>query len=144
MPKLIKCILNCYTKCLHYVMMLSHSSLNHLLWYHVTNAERPLTLSRPFNILYSSEILGYNKSKDIERIHMKFCKIILNVRQNTWNASVYGDLGWYRLFINRYVRIIKFWCSLVITENIILQKVYEQSLYDCHKGCNNWVTDVIL
>jgi hypothetical protein len=34
-------------------------------------------------ISYASEVWGYSKSKDIERIHLKYCKRILNVRENT-------------------------------------------------------------
>ena len=56
---------------------------------------------------YSSEVSGVYKSDDIERIHLKFCKRILNVRSNTCTAGVYGELGRYPLFITRYVRIIK-------------------------------------
>jgi hypothetical protein len=91
---------------------------------------------------YSSEVWGYTKSKEIERIHLKFCKRILNVRTSTCNASIYGELGRYPLYINRYVRIIKYWCKLINTDNIILKSIYELSVYDCQKGLNNWVTNV--
>jgi hypothetical protein len=93
-------------------------------------------------ISYASEVWGYSKSKDIERIHLKFCKRILNVRANTSNVSIYGELGRYPLYINRYVRIIKFWCKLINTDNIILRKIYELSLSDCYKGKKNWVSNV--
>ena len=53
---------------------------------------------------YAYEIWGYTKSKDIERIHLKFCKELLQVKSN---ATVYGELGRFPLFINRYIRIMK-------------------------------------
>lgn len=91
---------------------------------------------------YSSEVWGYTKSKDIERIHMKFCKRILNVRISTCNASIYGELGRYPLYVNRYVRIIKYWCKLINTDNIILRTIYEQCVDDCCNGLINWVSNV--
>ena len=83
---------------------------------------------------YSSEVWGYSKSKEIERIHLKFCKRILNVRVNTCNISVYGELGRYPLYISRYMKIIKFGCKLINTDNIILRKIYELNLQDCYRG----------
>ena len=91
---------------------------------------------------YAAPIWGYTKSKSIERIHMKFCKRILNVRQSTCNAVVYAELGRYPLFINRYVQILKYWFKLKSTENIILKTVYRLSHEQCEKGCRNWVSDV--
>ena len=79
-----------------------------------------------------------NKSDDIERIHLKFCKRILNVRSNTCTSGVYGELSRYPLFITRYVRIIKYWFKLLTTDNIILRTVYNQALNDCNQGQNNW------
>jgi hypothetical protein len=57
---------------------------------------------------YSSEIWRFTKSKQIERIYLKFCKIILSVRNTTCTVCVYGELGRYPLFISRYIRIIKY------------------------------------
>ena len=58
---------------------------------------------------YGAEIWGYTKSKEIERLHLKFLKRLLRVNQSTCNAFVYGELGRYPLYIhvNRFVRIIK-------------------------------------
>jgi len=55
---------------------------------------------------YSCEIWGKSKSKVIERLHLKLCKRLVKVRSNTCNAAVYGELGRYPLYINRYIRII--------------------------------------
>ena len=60
---------------------------------------------------YASEIWGYTKSKEIERIHLKFCKRRLNVKLSCSNASVYGELGRYPLYVSRYVRMVKYWCK---------------------------------
>ena len=54
---------------------------------------------------YASEIWGFTKSKDIERINLKFCKRMLQVRLNSCNASVYGELGRYPLYIYRLILV---------------------------------------
>ena len=55
---------------------------------------------------YSSEVWGYTKSKEIERVHLKYCKCILNI-MNSCSIGVYGELARYPLYIQRYYRIIK-------------------------------------
>ena len=56
---------------------------------------------------YGSEHWGYTNSNDVERIHLKFLKRLLDIKQSTSTAGVYGELGRFPLFINRCVRIIK-------------------------------------
>ncbi|XP_052807677.1 uncharacterized protein LOC128236681 isoform X2 [Mya arenaria] len=91
---------------------------------------------------YASEIWGYTKSKEIERINLKFCKRLLNVRKNTCTASVYGELGRYPLYVHRFVRIIQYWLKVVRSDNIITRTVYRYALSDCVIGKNNWVSNV--
>ena len=91
---------------------------------------------------YASEIWGHGKSKVIERIHLKFCKSVLNVRTNTSSMGVYGELGRYPLYISRYLQILKYWFKLLNTDNIILKTVYKMCLEDCNKGCKNWLYNV--
>ena len=41
----------------------------------------------------------YQKMK-FEKIHLNFCKFLLQVNSKTTNAAVYGELGRYPLYIN--------------------------------------------
>ena len=108
----------------------------------------PKTLCQLFDafvgsiLCYSCEVRGNCKTKHIERIHLKFLKRILKVKLNTCSNGIYGELGRYPLYVNRFTRIIKYWCKLLKTENSILKKVYENMLIDCNNGKNNWVTKV--
>jgi len=68
------------------------------------------------------------------------CKRLVKVRSNTFNAAVYGELGRYPLYVNRYIRIIKYWLKVV---NILLKCVYMDAVEDCRKGCKNWVSNII-
>jgi hypothetical protein len=38
---------------------------------------------------YACPVWGFTKSKDIERVHIKFCKSILGVKQCASNNEVY-------------------------------------------------------
>ena len=38
---------------------------------------------------YSGEVWGFGKSKEIERIHLKFCKRHLNVKSSTFADAIY-------------------------------------------------------
>jgi len=91
---------------------------------------------------YASEVWGYTKSKELERIHLKFCKRLLKVKLNTCNACVYGELGRYPMYINRYMRIIKYWFNIRRSKNIIIKTVYNLTVSDYHKGCHNWIFNV--
>lgn len=81
-------------------------------------------------------------SKEIERIHLKFCKRVLGCRKSTPNVAVYGELGRYPLYISRFVRIIKYWFKVLNSDNIIIKKVYQMSYIDCLNGKKNWVSSV--
>ena len=91
---------------------------------------------------YSSEVWGFGKCKSIERIHLKFCKTILKVKSSTCSLGVYGDLGRYPLYIQRYVRIIKFWCRMVSSDNILVSYFYNNMVEACSKGVKNWASNV--
>ena len=40
-------------------------------------------------LLYGSEVLGVYDFKKIDKLHIRFCKNILGVRQQTQNIAVY-------------------------------------------------------
>ncbi len=76
---------------------------------------------------YGCEIWGFDKFIEIERIHLKFCKRLLGIKASSSSMGVYGELGRYPLYINRNVRIIKYWCKLIHSNNIIISKLYKVS-----------------
>jgi hypothetical protein len=48
-------------------------------------------------LLYGSEVLGFEKNDNIEKVHLQFLKKKLGVRITTPNFLVYGELGRYPL-----------------------------------------------
>ena len=63
-------------------------------------------------LTYSCEVWGFENCAENEKVHLRFCKNILKVRQTTSNYMVYGELGRYPLNIHINVRMIGFWLKL--------------------------------
>lgn len=77
---------------------------------------------------YGCEIWGFHKARDIEKLHVMFCKHTLGVRQSTNNILVYCELGRCPLIINRKLRIFKYWSKLVRSENTKLRALYNDMI----------------
>lgn len=66
---------------------------------------------------------------------------MLKVRKNTSSLMVYNELGRLPLYIRRKIRIVKFWCKLLESENCIYQDMFERAeKYPCVKY--NWLLNV--
>ena len=59
-------------------------------------------------LMYSCDVWGDSKFKEVERMHIRFCKRILNVKLSTSIVGIYGELGRYPLYINQYIHIVKY------------------------------------
>ena len=44
-------------------------------------------------LLYGSEEISINDIRDLERIEIKYCEVILNAKTRTPNAAVFDELG---------------------------------------------------
>jgi hypothetical protein len=73
-------------------------------------------------LTYSCEVWGFENCAEIEKVHLRFCKKILKVRQTTSNYMVYGELGRYPL--NIHIRMIVFWLELK-SSNKLSSNVYQ-------------------
>ena len=58
--------------------------------------------------------------------------------------AVYGEVGRYPLYINRSVRIIKYWCKLQSNDNVIVSSLFTSMLNSCESGVKNWAYNVKL
>ena len=63
-------------------------------------------------ILYGCEIWGYHNLNKLEKLHLKFCKLVLKLKRSTPDIMVYGETGRFNLeyYVNK--RIINFWGSI--------------------------------
>ena len=68
-------------------------------------------------LLYGCEIWGSSNTEILEKVHLKFCKLLLNLKRSTPNYMVYGELGTYPLSTLIKQRIVNFWAKLVNANN---------------------------
>ena len=58
---------------------------------------------------YGSEVWGFSKANQLERVHLKFLKRLLYVKRSTSNQAVYGETGRMPFYLTRYKRLFKYW-----------------------------------
>ena len=56
--------------------------------------------------------------------------------------AVYGETGRYPLYINRYVRMVKYWGNVLKTDNIIMKTMYNNMLEKQKNGQKNWASQI--
>ena len=88
---------------------------------------------------YASEVWGFGTIYNIEKVHLSFCKRILNVKTSTSTLAIYSKLGHYPLYANRYCGTIKYWCNIVQSNNIILKCIYAGMLKQLNNRNTNWL-----
>jgi hypothetical protein len=54
---------------------------------------------------YVCEIWGFAKSKEIERVHLKLCKKLLNMKMSTCTNSIYEELGRFPMYIKNMLEL---------------------------------------
>lgn len=94
---------------------------------------------------YGCEVWGFHKAPHVEKVHVEFLKRIMFLRKSTNNVMVYFELGRCPMYIQRKLRILKYWCSLLKTDNCILQACYKQLFCEYEKqqgNCTNWASKV--
>ena len=64
-------------------------------------------------LFYGSEVWGLHNAEKIDTLYISFLKSILCVKRSTPNCFVYGELGTYPLYIERHVRVIKYWLKII-------------------------------
>ena len=52
-------------------------------------------------LLYGCEIWGMGNNDILERVQLKFCKLLLNLKTSTPFYMIYGELGRYTIEIHR-------------------------------------------
>lgn len=95
---------------------------------------------------YGCEVWGFSMGENIERIHRKFCKYLINVKMSTNNLSLAAEYGRFPLYIGRQVRIIQYWLNLYNSkaENCILWTLNNLERNEVEAGLtsNSWTAKV--
>ena len=61
---------------------------------------------------YSCEVWGNMPAENLEIVHRKFCKWLLNVKMSTNTLSLFAEVGRFPLYISRHLRIVKYFIKL--------------------------------
>jgi hypothetical protein len=99
-------------------------------------------------LLYGCEIWGSGNNDILEKVHLKFCKIILHLKTTTPNCMIYGELGLYPLDIDIKLRNILYWAKLITGKDTKLSIISYRLLYlsqnnDCQFSWPNYVESIL-
>ena len=76
---------------------------------------------------------------------MKFCMLLLHLKTSTPDYMVYGELGRYPISIDIKVRMIKFWCKLIMGKQSKLSHICYKLLYSnifLRGGFSLWIKNI--
>jgi hypothetical protein len=65
-------------------------------------------------LLYGCKVWGFSNNDILEKIHLKFCKNLLNLKTSTPSYMVYGKLGRYPIYIDIKIRTLCWWARLIV------------------------------
>lgn len=92
---------------------------------------------------YGAEVWGLYAGDEIEKVHLFAMKKFLHIDQKTPNDLVYGELGRYPIYINSYVKCIKYWLQIVQMDGCRLPSQAYKLLYRLDmRGKKTWATSV--
>eukprot|EP00745_Piridium_sociabile_P014687 TRINITY_DN21651_c0_g1_i6.p1 TRINITY_DN21651_c0_g1~~TRINITY_DN21651_c0_g1_i6.p1 ORF type:complete len:655 (+),score=42.51 TRINITY_DN21651_c0_g1_i6:130-2094(+) len=94
-------------------------------------------------LLYGSEIWGFQRYEAIEKVHNKVCKLVLGVGRDVKNNIALGECGRFPIYIDTYVRIVKYWCKLLtMSDSRYPKQCYKMLQMHDRSGRRNWATRV--
>ena len=93
---------------------------------------------------YSCEVWGFHNARDVEQVHLSFCKRVLGVKKTTQNDFVYGELERVPMSIERYIRVLNYWLKIVTGEkSALVSAVYQEGLRTIDDSCKySWCRSV--
>jgi hypothetical protein len=95
-------------------------------------------------LTYGSEVWGVmTNHNSIEAVHLYGIKRLLSVSAKTPNALIYAETGRYPLYINTYVKSIRYWFTILsMSEERLPAKAYKMLLNIHHKNKITWASSV--
>ena len=95
---------------------------------------------------YASEVWGYSKADDIERVHTRFCRSLLGVKRSTNLSGLYMELGRIPLAVFRQIRMLIYWSRIIKSQDPLICSVYAMLRNDADQGHTynnlNWASHI--
>jgi hypothetical protein len=96
-------------------------------------------------MFYECETWGFGNNEIIDRRHLKLCKLLLHLRTATPDYMVYGDLGRRPIGIDIKVRMIKFWCKIIMGKQRKMSHMCYKLPYNnfvIKDGFSSWIKQI--
>lgn len=94
-------------------------------------------------LTYGAEVWGFQKGEVVERVHVKFCRRILQVPQRASNNFMYGDLNRVSMSIRWKEKILRYWTKIISDTNTLIFHIYKHMRLECERtGRRNWASNV--
>ena len=74
--------------------------------------------------VYGCEIWGFMNTDRLEKLHLRYCKMVLKVKKSTNTCMVYGELGRLPLQFNIDSRMLCFWYRIVTSKTTNFQLLF--------------------
>ena len=95
-------------------------------------------------VLYGSEVSNFRNYHMVEKVHLKFCKLLLNLETSTAvNCVVYGELGRFPLSVDIKQRMISYWTTLISGKQTKLCSITNKLMFHLFSTQNvkfQWLT----
>ena len=88
---------------------------------------------------------GFSNTDALEKVQLKFCKLLLGLKSSTNSAMIYGELGLYPLNIDIKIRMISYWARILHgKDNKLSCLLYKLmlNLSDENNEISKWITFV--
>ena len=86
--------------------------------------------------------LGFHKSPDVEKAHIKFLKRVIRLNQNATRIALYGECGRFPLNVIRKIRLIKYWFKISTQRNTLMYNFLCDDLSDESYHVNSWFSNI--
>ena len=83
-------------------------------------------------LLYGCEIWGFGNTDIIERIHLKFLKLIFKLKRSTPSFMLYGELGLTPITTDIQARMVAYWSKLLENKNFKITSTLYTEIYHIH------------
>ena len=96
-------------------------------------------------LLYGCEIWGFENITMIEKIHLKYIKYILGLKQSTPTCMVLGETGRYPLSISIKCRMISYWAKLLCQKESKLSNIMYKVIYQYNSNgvyTSPWLSEI--
>ena len=105
------------------------------------------SLVQPIIMLYGCEVWGFKYFDVLEKLHIKFYKMILKVYKSTSTAMVLCDLGGFPIEYNVNSWLLGFWYKLISGSDNKLSCIFYKLIYSLHVNqvyATDWLENIII